>query len=232
MADVEPAMPSGVYTDMAAGCVMLVYAGLVILDGAPRTIRFEAEFWKNSSWGVHNFERRSAHGTVAISADGSRRTTAEARSYAHILIPGKPATFGTLYLRSANTAYSLDDGQKTARAYPCDAGSLPAPPTADDARCTRTAHGQSRQAAYAGEDTISGRRVVRYRETNADGSEERLAYVPDLACELFERVRVRPGTFGIPTHYERYRVTAYQPGEPPADQLRIPHGYTIIPRHQ
>ncbi|MGC4050081.1 MAG: hypothetical protein QM757_11910 [Paludibaculum sp.] len=215
---------------MPCGCVLLAYLGLSILDGAARTVSFEMDSWENASWGLHNFKRVSVVGEVAISADGSRRNTIEVRHFTHILIPAGGGKMSSLYLRPSNSGYTFDDEQRTGFGGECLCTWKLSLLGSDDARCTKSARSQIQGGIYMGEGQIAGRRVVRYLGRSEDGREDRIAYAPDLACEVFEEVHVLAGTFGIPATYSRYRVTFYEPGEPPGSRFRMPAGYTVDTR--
>jgi hypothetical protein len=210
---------------------MLAYLALsTILDGSPRTLRFQIDDWQNQSWGLHNIDRRRIQCEVAIAGDGSRMNLCEHESFRHYLVPNGRGTIHTLYLRADNAAFEIDDAARSVRGGKCDCGWEPVRAFADDHECSRTAEARLWEGKRIGTGKIAGHSVVRYQSVDDEGVETELSLAPGLACEVMEEVRTWPGTFGIPGAKWHFLVTDYKPGEPERSIFRPPLDYHVAPR--
>jgi hypothetical protein len=188
--------------------------GLSIWDGSPRTLQFEIDDWRNTSWGFHAIDRSTTRCEVAISGNGSRMNKCHSRYFHHYLIPAGSSYLHTLYLRAANSAYTIDDENRTARGGECKCRWEIARLKSEDYNCSQAARMRLPGARYVGRARIGGAQVTEYQHIGRDGTLRRLALAPGLGCEVMEEVERRKGTLGILGAQRHYRVTTYIPGEP------------------
>lgn len=219
---------------MPCGCVLIAYLGLhTIWDGTPRTIRYEIDSWQNHTWGLHNIDRQRHSCEVAVATDGSRRNRCQSEVFKHYFILDRRLSFDNLYLRSTNSAFSIDHPARAIDGGPCTCTWQPLKALlSDGGDCQRTAEARLPGAEYNGTGQVSGHPVVHYRVVETDGSTTDLSLAPGLACEVMEEVSTLPGTLGIPGAKWHYRVTSYKSGEPDASLFQLPAGHTIQPGMQ
>jgi len=145
---------------MPCGCVWLAYVGLSIWDGAPRTIHFDIDEWKNGSWGLHAIDRRALQCVTALSMNGSRANQCSWELFHHYFIPYERGSAHSVYSQPAHSAYSIDDEHRTARGGECPCSWEPERLKPDDSICSRTAEARLADGKYIGSDRIEGRFVV------------------------------------------------------------------------
>jgi hypothetical protein len=208
-------------------CVLLAYLVLPIWDGLPRTLHFQIDSWQNNSWGFYDIDRGRTQCEVAIASDGSRMNRCEHDSYRHYFIPQERVIYHSVYSRSENAGFRLDDLARTAYGGHCRCTWDHFRTIADDEECTRTADVRLPGAKNVGEAEVAGHRVVRYRGVDQQSTEIHISLAPSLDCELMEEVRTSPGMLGIPAAKWRYYVTAYRPGEPDRNLFLVPPGYGV-----
>lgn len=215
---------------MPCFCILLAYTGFMIPDSHARTIRFEVDEWRNTSWGFHAIERNHGRGEVAVSADGSRANFLESESFRHFLISNGRTRQRTLYLRARNEGYQIDEEQRTALGGECACTwSLDEAKRADSS-CAQLAYRLLESPTRSGDGEIAGQRIVRYRSTDERGTLRELALAPDAVCEVMEWITTYPGSMGLPGGRHHYFVTSYTPGEPDPRVFQIPAGFSIKPR--
>ena len=213
---------------MPCGCVLIAYLGLsTILDGSPRTIRFQIDDWHNQSWGLHDIDRRRLQCEVAVASDGSRMNRCENELFHHYFVSTRRGTEHSLYLHAANAGFYIDDATRIARGGSCTCTWEPLRALADDNECNRSAEARLSGGKRIGVGQITGHDVVRYRAVDEKGMETALSLAPGLACEVMEEVHTWPGTLGIPGAKWQYRVTSYTPGAPDGSMFRLPVGYVV-----
>src|SRR5438128_1027881 len=104
---------------MPCGCALLAYLSLQIWDGLPRTLQFQIDSWQNYSWGLHEIYRERGRCTVAISSDGSRMNRCTHELFRHYFIPAERGSYHSVYLRSENSGFGLNDTTRSAYGGPC-----------------------------------------------------------------------------------------------------------------
>ncbi len=212
---------------MPCRCVLIAYVGLSIWDGAPRTIHFEIDDWRNNSWGLHNIERRTLRCETAIASNGSRRNKCDIDLFHHYLLRYSSSSSHELYIQPTHSGYSIDDKNKIASGGKCECTWEATRQTADDATCSQTAASRLGQAERVGANRIAGIFVVEYRSVEPNGALRSISLAPSHGCEVMEQVVRTKGTLGIPGSQWRYRVTSNEPGEPPGKVFELPPGYRV-----
>jgi hypothetical protein len=213
---------------MPCGCVLLAYLGLSILDGPPRTLRFEITYWRNQSWGLHNIDRSETRCNVAIARDSSRSNRCESENFRFYFVPNAHWASHSLYNRSEHTGFEIDDAARSASGGPCACTWESQRLEAGDTDCTTSA---ARNLGVPGRPVgtgfVAGHQVLRYVAPTEDGGRQEVSLAPALDCEVMEAVHVWKGTVGIPGAKWHYVVTDYVPGEPDKSQFQIPAGYSV-----
>ena len=210
---------------MPCGCLSLVYAGLAILDGVPRTIGIEMYSWQNTSWGFHAIDRNYETCTIAVSSDNSRATSCRTKSFKHYLMPTGNWRFDALYLASEHAAYRIDHDTREISGGRCRC-TWTWKLITGDTDCSETARRESESAQRIGRGHIAGYEVIRYREQDESGYVREFALAPAASCEVMEWTVKYPGTMGIPGARRHYRVTSYVAGEPDRRLFVLPANYT------
>lgn len=211
---------------MPCGCVLLAYVGLSIWDGPARTLQIEIDDWNNKSWGLHDIDRRRSRCEIAIAGDGSRRSRCESEFFRNYFLPDGRYSMNTLYLRSDNAAFRIEDSTRTIRGGPCRCTWEIRTMVDDDRECRKTAEEHLRGGTRIRNARIAGVDAVRYFAVVED-EEVQLSLAPSLRCEVMEYVHAYPGTLGIPGARWRYRVMSYKSGEPDPGLFRLPSGYSV-----
>ena len=212
---------------MPCRCVLIAYMGLSIWDGAPRTIHFEIDDWRNDSWGLHNIERRTIRCETAIASNGSRMNKCDYELFHHYLLRYTSGSSHDLYIQPTHSAYSIDDKNRVASGGECKCFWNAARQVPDDGACSHTAALRLNRPERVGTNRIAGAVVVDYRSEEADGSSRRISLAPQYGCEVMEEVARTKGTLGIPGSQWRYRVTSYKPGEPQRSAFELPSSYRV-----
>ena len=150
--------------DMPCGCVLLAYSAAVAASSLPATIHFQVDRWENDSWGFHNVMRTAGHAAVAIFADGSRSNVVFANDYRFYLFPNAHFEVDTIYHRSQNVGFTLDDKERVARRHLCCTWELRAKQP-DDSDCTQHAT-ELDVKQRVGYGHVAGLRIIRYTSTD------------------------------------------------------------------
>lgn len=212
---------------MPCRCVLLAYMGLSIWDGAPRTIQYEIDDWRNDSWGLHNIERRTIRCETAIAGNGSRMNKCVYESFHHYLLRSASGSIRDLYIQPTHSGYSIDDKNRIASGGECKCTWDAPRQMPDDGACSQTAAQRLNRPERVGTNRIAGAVVVEYRSEEAYGTFRRISLAPEYGCEVMEQVDRTKGTLGIPGSQWRYRVTSYKPGEPSRSVFEVPPGYRV-----
>jgi hypothetical protein len=214
---------------MPCACAALVFLGLPLLSGLPRTLRVEINEWRNTSWGFHAISRNETRCVIAVSADGSRRNKCESRSFHHYAIPDGNYLIDTLYLRLPNRIYVIEQEKQKAIGQTCGCEWKQPEEMPRGSNCADVAQTLGART-LAGFGSIAGQKVVRYRDVDDDESVVELALAMDSGCEVMEETRTYPGTLAIPGARWQYIVTSFKSGEPEPEHFHIPAGYKIEER--
>jgi hypothetical protein len=211
--------------DMPCACALVAFATGFTFAAGPATIRFESEYWDAPSWDSPWAWHRSFHCEAAGSKDGSRYVRCEARSFRFRVVPAGEGSFGSIYLASEHAGFDLDHKKHIATGGPCSCTWYPN----DRVGYCRLLEHHARTAKLLGQDLIAGFTVRRF-STQWENWHTQTAFAPGLDCEILEWNSAWRGITGIPWSGSSWRVTSYEPGEPPRERFRIPNGYTVIPR--
>lgn len=189
---------------------------------------FQIDEWRNQSWRLHSIERHRTRCEVGVATDGSRSNRCEQESFKNYFVPSGDVSMHTIYLRSQNVGYAIEDTARVVHGGSCGCTSkVPRVVSDDDAACRRNAEVRLPRGQRVGDGQIAGHAVVRYRADTEDGAVTELSLAPALGCEAMEEVRTWPGTLGIPGARWRYRVTDYKPGEPAPSLFQMPGGCAV-----
>ncbi len=212
---------------MPCGCALPAYVGLWILDGRPRTLRFEITNWQNQSWGLHNIDRLEARCEVAIAGDGSRSKRCASETFRYYFVPNGHWAMHSLYKRPESTGFEIDDTARSASGGPCACTWELHRLEVGDPDCATSANRILGAGKPMGAGLTAGQRVLHSVTTTEDGEQQQVSLAPALDCEVMEVVHTCKGTFGIPGAKWRYAVTSYVSGEPDASYFQIPAGYSL-----
>ena len=205
--------------------------GLSIWDGAPRTIQVEIDDWSNQSWGLHDVDRMTIRGEIAVSGNGSRMGKFDAEWFHYYLIRYSGRAYHTLYVLPIHSGYSIDDKNRIAYGGECACSWDAERQKPDDSNCSQSAAIRLPGGKRVGSSRIAGALVVQYRHVNDKGTIRQLSLAPEHGCEVMEDLQRSKGTLGIPSALRRYRVTSYRPGEPDKSLFVLPAGYRVEAAH-
>jgi hypothetical protein len=217
---------------MPCGWALYAYLGLSIWDGSARTLQFQIDSWQNKSWGLHDIDRQRFRCEVAIAGDGSRANRCELEYFHHYFVPDGHWTIRTLYLRSENALFHIEDATRSVRGGPCSCTWQPMSVLADDSECSKTAQARLSGGKRLSNGRIASIDVVRYHAVDETGEKTELSLAPQLACEVMEEMHTQPGTLGIPGAKRQYCVISYKAGEPDSGFFRMPVGYIVQQKGQ
>ena len=212
---------------MSCGCALLAYALTQVSYDRPATLTFEIENWENRSPGIHDIDRMTGTGRIAISADGSTAHRLESKRYRYYFILNYAFPFHAIYDRPHHIGYRIDD---VARAVTLDRCACtwefpPSPPASAD--CAGRVTESESYKTSRGQST--GVAVIRYHRAGKD-EHHKIAFAPGHACQIMEESRTRYNSLGWPTSSFRFRILTYAPGEPSRDHFATPPNYAITER--
>ena len=209
--------------------MVLAYLGMFWDDVQPATIRYEIDYWQNTSWGLHAIDRSSTRCESAVSSDGSRMHRCESADFRHFFVPrGQASILHTLYEQPTHSGYRIDEEERIARGGPCQCSwTVDRVVDEDDGKCLNTVRERLPTAEYYGTDRVADQPVVRYRATDDQGAFHELALAPGLSCQTMEETTRWKGTWGIPGASYKMRITEYRAGEPSFATFQIPPGYRM-----
>ena len=214
---------------MPCACALASYMGLwqMLGDAPARTFEFHVDAWQNTGWGLHNIDRRTISGNVAVSRDGSRRNKLSAVFYRHYFFRRADYELETIYRRPEHVLYRFDDGGNVITTSSCsctwDTDLLPK----FDSECRQAATARLGKSTRLGNGYVAGVPVVRYRAIDKDERHD-LALAPQFNCNLLEETRDTYNSLGLPTAHMYFVVISYKPGEPHSQLFALPAGSTLV----
>jgi hypothetical protein len=170
--------------------------------------------------------RTSTTGTVAISSDGSRLNLARELHYKYYFIPDGGWNTHSIFVRSENVSYNIDDDKRIAFRITRSRPWTPTLLEVDDSECSNVAR-RLELSPVRNYSEVAGIRVVRYRKETAAESHE-AGFASAFSCELMEESEEAFNDRGLPISGSHLIVTKYIPGEPDPRLLQIPPNYRII----
>jgi hypothetical protein len=171
--------------------------------------------------------RQQIAGTVAVAADGSRANNVTAKLYNHYFVPSGQFGGQSIYLRTANVAYEVDDNTKTAIRRRCTCTWEEPPQPIADVGCLSAAKAHlGLDVEQTGVGQIAGALVIWYRKTDTRGKDE-AAFAPKLGCDILEQRSATYNGIGLPTSRFHSVIRSYLPANPDQNAFAPPAGYAL-----
>ena len=199
---------------------MVAYLALWPLqqDKRPRTVEFQRVEWNSGDAS----QTHSIAGVVATSSDRSRMTRMRYANRIFLLFVTDQGEGRSIYNRSLNTSYLIDDRERRVTVYPCtctwESSEWPV-----DSVCGGAAKQYNPDLVPVEWSRVAETPVIRYRALNLARFTE-VAFAPSANCDLFEEFKIEFG-FRLEKSYSHFKVTKYTPGEPPLRLFTPPSTY-------